>query len=98
MIEKYVLMLPDETVFAIKFVWEKREVTIGGKAKLYNLIEELIKDYFECNVPEIKFSQVNKCRYVLKNITNDRFLKAKRNLEKANFVVEKVNSLGTIMR
>ena len=87
----------DSTSTTIKFNNKTRKVTIGGFRRLQSLIESIIEDYFDHDVPAPVINR-NKMKYTIYTGRRIKFDKALLKLEDHNFVVKRVENQGHIMR
>ena len=96
MIEKYLVRM-DLMTLAMKYDVDSQEIQLGGNFKFRQNMEAVAKEGF--NRPRFKTvaTQKNKIRLIFKR-NNREFDLAIQMLREYGYMIEKVNTLGTIMR
>lgn len=95
MFEKYVVKKDNQTV-VLKYDLRTDTVTVGGFAVFSELIELVVEDGFDQEMPlENTHSQRNKIKYIFK-CARKKYRSAIKYLDE-NFILEKVESHGRLI-
>lgn len=96
MLEKWLVIIGEQVV-CIKYNLRTGETVVGGSVRFRETMERILRGYIVGHVPRIKFTQSNKVRFVFQ-LSRKRYDSALADLREANFVVEKTQSHGRLMR
>lgn len=86
-----------EMVIALRFDYIMNEGHIGGSTIDYDVIENIVNNYFKITLSRKKVISNNKIKFKIK-LSNKKFKNALDKLDKDGFVVERTTNHERVMR